>query len=290
MSQQDAYIIEVSQQSFDSYVIQNSNKLPVFVLFMGISSEQCFVMADTLAALATEFAGQFIFAKVDVNEQSELQKDYNVEVEPTLKVFKDGLVSTTTEGLVEEGAFRQMLKSFGIYHQSDELRLQAREKHLGGATIEAIQLLTKAMQEDPGNVRVAMDMVQVMIDIGEVEQATGLFNRLPERDKESEFGRSLIGQITFLELASKTEGLEKLLARLSANPMDQDARFDLAICFVAAHEYSQAADSLIEIIEVEPGYKNGAAREMLATLSNMLAANDPELSKELRQRLGNQLS
>ena len=290
MSTKDTFIFELSQSSFDKSAVQNSYKIPVIVEFMGVWSEPCIRLADTLSLLAREFSGQFIFAKVDVDEQSELAQRYGVEKLPTLKVLKDGEVLNTLEGLIDEPSLRELLKSLGVYNQSDELRMQAHEKHMAGDTVTAIQLLTQAIQQDPGNSRVAMDMVQVMIDVGQLEQATGLFNRLPDRDKESDYGRALIGQLTFMQLASKTEGLEVLRARLETDAEDHDLRFDLAICYVADHQYEQAAEQLFEIIKLDPQYRDGAAREMVANLSNMLTANHPDIAATLRRRLANILA
>ncbi|MDH5184949.1 MAG: tetratricopeptide repeat protein, partial [Gammaproteobacteria bacterium] len=126
-----------------------------------------------------------------------------------------------------------------------------------------------------------------MIDIGELEQATGLFNRLPDSEKESEFGRALIGQLSFMELASNTAGKEALISHLASNETDQDARFDLAICYIAAHQYELAAEALFNIMKVEPEYKDGAAREMIGNLANMLSASSPELSAVIRRQLAN---
>lgn len=287
MGTKDVFIFELSQSSFTASAVENSYKLPVIVEFMGVWSEPCIRLADSLSVLAREFAGQFIFAKVDVDEQPELSQQYGIENVPSLLVLKDGKVINTLDGLVKESELRELLKSLGIYNQSDELRLQAREKHLAGYTVEAIQLLTQAIQQDPANSRVAMDMVQVMIDIGELEQATGLFNRLPDSEKESEFGRALIGQLSFMELASNTAGKEALISHLASNETDQDARFDLAICYIAAHQYELAAEALFNIMKVEPEYKDGAAREMIGNLANMLSASSPELSAVIRRQLAN---
>ncbi|MET0105549.1 MAG: thioredoxin domain-containing protein [Sedimenticola sp.] len=54
------------------------------VEFMAIWSEPCESMVNTLADLAAEFPGQFVFAKVDVEEQPELVKQYGVENVPAL--------------------------------------------------------------------------------------------------------------------------------------------------------------------------------------------------------------
>ena len=290
MSGQDVYIFEVSKSSFDEAVLGNSHKIPVFVEFMGIWSDHCIEMESHLSALAREFAGQFIFAKVDIDAQQELVEQYEIKNVPTLKVFRDGEVTQTVEGLVSDEELRVMLKFFGVFRESDDLREQAREKHMAGDTVEAIKLLTEAIQKDPSNVRVALDMVQVFLDIGELEQAESLFNRLPETHKESETGRSLAGQLSFKKLATQTEGKDVLLGRIERNNDDFDARFDLAVCLVAEHDYRQAMDHLFVIVEKDREYKEGAARELIIALTNMLAPNEPKLAQEFRRRLGTTLS
>ena len=159
MNDQDVYIFEVIEGNFDSTVVLNSEKLPVFVEFIGVWSEHCFKLEAILGDFAREFAGQFIFAKVDIDEQPELRKKYKVDNVPTLKIFKDGNEVQTEEGVLEVDEIRKVLKSYGIYRESDDLREQARSQHMAGNIVEAISLLTKAIQLDPANTRVAMDMV-----------------------------------------------------------------------------------------------------------------------------------
>lgn len=173
--------------------------------------------------------------------------------------------------------------------QPDELREQARSKHIAGDTIGAIRLLTQAIQQDPTNTHVAMDMVQIFIDINEIEQATALYNQLPDMDKDGDTGKVLLGQLTFHDLASKTDGKVELKARIKTNENDHDAYFDLAICHVAEHDYEQAMDNLFEIMKRDPEFKEGAAREMIITLTDMLAPNEPEMAKLFRRRLANSL-
>ncbi len=285
MNDKDVFIFEVSQSSFESSVIQNSHKIPVFAEFMGVWSEHCIKMENTLADLATEFAGEFIFAKVDIDEQQELKTEYEIENVPTLKIFVNGEVVQTEEGLLEEVELRALLKQHGIYSQIDEMRLEAREKHMAGNTVEAVQLLTKAIQQDPSSTKVAMDMVQIFIDMGETDQAKSLFSQLPEATKNTDMGKSLTGQLAFFDLAEKTEGKEALQQELLANPDNCDAHFDLAVCLIAERDYSEGVDHLIEILKINKEYKDNAAKELIINVSNMLAANNPELSDSIRSRL-----
>lgn len=285
MSDKNVFIFEVSNINFDSAIIQNSNKIPVFAEFMGVWSEPCIKMENSLADFAHEFAGQFIFAKIDVDEQPELKTEYAIENVPTLKIFVNGKVAESEEGMLEEAELRDLLKQYGVYSEIDEMCLEAREKHMAGDTVAAIQLLTKAIKQDPSSSKVAMDMVQIFLDLGEIEQAKGLFSKLPETAKNTDMGKSLTGQLTFFDLAEKTEGKEALQQQLLASPDDCDAHFDLAVCLIAERDYSKAADHLFKIMKIDPEYKDNAAKEMIINVSNMLAANNPELADSIRSRL-----
>lgn len=284
------YNFEVSLSNFNSIVLMNSYKLPVFTLFMSPSVGVCIDLERSLSKFADEFAGQFILARVDVDMAPELREDYAIVNVPTLKIFKDGKVVHQEVGMVQEDELSDLFKSHGIYRASDELREQARQQHLSGDTPAAIATLTEAIQTDPSNTRVAMDMIQIMLDINVLDQATALFNRLPDKEKESDTGKALVGQITFKALAAKTAGLVSLMEKIKQQPTDFDARFDLAVCYVAEHGYEGAMSEIFEILDQEPGYKAGAAQELAVSIINMLEPNNPELARESRRILSNMLS
>jgi len=287
---QDVFIFEVTEKTFPSAVIQNSEKLPVIVLFMGVWSEHCFVCDSLFSGLAKEFAGKFIFAKVDIDEQPELRKEYQINNVPTVNLIHEGKVIRTEEGQLNETESRELLQSIGIFHESDMMREEARSKHLSGDTAGAITLLTQAIQNHPSNTRVAMDMVQVFIDINDLNNAQGLFQKLPERDKSSDIGKSLSGQLAFTELASKTPGIEQLQQSILINPDNHQARFDLAICQIAKHQLDDAMSNLFKLLSDEPNFQQGAPREMILTLIQMLTPTNPEQAKSYQRMLGNHLS
>lgn len=239
-----------------------------------------------LEDLAREFPEQFVLAKVDIEENSQLKEQYHIENVPTLKVFVDGIDVATEEGAINEDEARALLKTFDIVDEIEELRLQARSHHMQGETAQAIMLLSQAMKQDPANIRVAMDMVQIFIDLNEIEQATGLFNRLPGTAKSSSTGQSLSGQLWIIEQASKTAGLPTLKETLLSEPDNFDARFDYAICEIAEHNYQQALDNLLYIQQHNSDYKEGAARELIVTIINTIKPNHPELAQQYRSQLG----
>lgn len=286
----DVFVFEVNQKSFDKYVLLNSHKIPVIVEFMGVWSGPCVAMDILFTALAKEFAEQFIFAKVDIDEQAELVKEYKIENVPTLLVFKDGELIRTEVGELKEPAARELLKDLSIFHESDRMREEAREKHLAGDTVGAIAQLTEAMKTDPSNVRVAMDMVQIFIDIGELEQANGLYMQLPEVSRESDMGKALNGQLTFAKLAANTDSIEILQTRIASDSDDFSAYFDLAVRQISQYQYTEAVENLFYILKNNAEFKEGAAKEMLITVSNMIAPVDNDLAQQIRRNMANLLS
>ncbi len=284
---EQAFIFDLTEQSFGTSAELNSRKLPVLVLFQDASSGPCFVLAERLAVLAREFAGRFVFAKVDVVEQQGLRARYRIDNVPTVLVLQDGEVARTEIGEMSDDELRALLKDFGVFRESDELRLQAREKHLTGDSGAAVTLLTEAIQKYPANLRVALDMVQVLLDIGQPEQALGLFGRLPDHARNSDTGKAIARQLLFLELATKTDGLDVRERRIAANPSDLQARFDTAVCRLAIHQYDAAAEQLFHIVEQDAGFNGGAAREMIEVVVGMVMPTDPDKASGYRRRLGN---
>ena len=286
----EVYIFEVSEKSFAESVIQNSHTVPVLVEFMGFWSEPCITMSDQLSDLAGEFASQFIFAKVDIDEQEELRKKYDIQNVPTLKIFVNGEIVATEEGRLVESDCRQLLKTQGIFHESDEMRLKARELHLSGDTQGAFIILTEAIKKDPANTRIALDMVQIFIDSKLNDNANELYNKLPQSVKDSSIGKSLGRQLTFVNQAATTDGIDILQQRLQSNGDDFDARFDLAICLIAEYETMSAIDHLFHILENNAEYKDGAVKELIIALIGILKEKEPDVAKSTQQRLSNLMS
>lgn len=285
----DVYIFEATAENFDQVVIQNSNKLPVVTLFMAVWSEPCFVLSEIFSKLAKEFAGQFIFAKVDIDEQQALRDQFKVENVPSILVIQNGNPTMTSEGLLTEEEARVLLKGVHVFNIVDEMREQAREKHLAGDTENAIITLSEAIQQEPGNTNVALDMVQIFIDIKQFEQANELFNKLPAVAKDSDMGKSITGQLTFINLAAEKQDIETLIELIDVNGSNQQARFDLAICLTAEYKYEQAVEQLLIMHEQDESFQDGAAKELAITLIGMLKVTQPEIASRAQTKLSNLL-
>ena len=284
MSKQ-AIIFDVTDSDFKKYVLENSDKVPVFVFFINLKSIVCAQMHDIFNELATEFAEQFILAEVDVSENKALVKEYKILTTPTLKIFIAGKEEFSIGGELSEEEARDLLSSFDIISEIEKMRSQAHELHLKGETSEAITLLADAIKQDPSNAKIAMDMVQIFIDLGDLDQAGGLFNKLPDLDKNSDTGLGLFGQLQIKTKASQTAGLKTLKENILLNPDDFDARLDCAICELAEANTEQAFIHLFYIQEHKADYKEGVAKEMIIAIIDATMPVDPETARGYRAKL-----
>jgi len=281
---------EVSHSSFNSVVLMNSYKIPVVTLFMSSSDVNSIEMESMLAGYAAEFAGQFLLARIDVDMDAELKDQYQITNAPMMKIFKDANMVHQEAGVLESEQMEAILKSFGIFRAGDELREEAARLNIQGDTEGAIKKLTEAIQLDPGNVRVALDMTQLLLDINVVDEAVKLFNRLPDSAKNSDQGKLIIGQVTFKNLAAKTPGVESLLKAVEEDSTDIDSKFYLAICYIAERKFEQALENAFEVLKVEANYKEGAAQEIIVTAIEMLDLFDTEAATKARRSLANIVS
>lgn len=87
-------------------------------------------------------------------------------------------------------------------------------------------------------------------------------------------GKSLTGQLAFIDLAASTSGIEALTEKLEQDAGNHQAHFDMAVCLVSQYDYDGVMAQLLTVLEQEHDFKQGAVREMIITITNMLASNN----------------
>lgn len=88
-------VLEITKDNFEEEVI-NSDK-PVLIDFYASWCEPCKRMEPIIENLAEELSDAKI-CKIDVDEQPEISDEYEIEIIPTLVVFKDGNVKSRFKG------------------------------------------------------------------------------------------------------------------------------------------------------------------------------------------------
>lgn len=103
------FIINVDENDFEYEVLQYSHRIPVIVDFWAEWSVPCRVLGPMLEKLAREGEGRFRLAKLNVDENGKLAKQYKVRNIPAVKGFVEGRVVAEFSGVLKEEGLRDFL-------------------------------------------------------------------------------------------------------------------------------------------------------------------------------------
>ena len=100
--------IKLNEQNFEQEVSRAD--LPVLVDFWASWCGPCQMLAPVIAEIAEEYAGKVKVGKVNVDEQPNLANRYGIASIPTVMLFKNGEVVSTSLGYRPKNELETMLK------------------------------------------------------------------------------------------------------------------------------------------------------------------------------------
>jgi thioredoxin 1 len=102
-----ANTLTFTDSGFDAEVLKSD--VPVLVDFWAEWCGPCRMMAPTIDAVASEYAGKLKVGKLDVDSNGQTAMRYNIRGIPTLLLFKEGRVVEQKVGAVGKAEVLRML-------------------------------------------------------------------------------------------------------------------------------------------------------------------------------------
>lgn len=277
------YSFDVSLAEFETQVLLPAQEVPVVVDFWAPWCEPCKVLKPLLEKLAEEYAGRFLLAKVNADENPELSQHFGVRSIPTVKVLFQGQLVDEFSGALPESQIREFLDRFALPAVGGaNLREEAAALVGEGKFEEALAKLVEASQATPEDQAIQLDAVEVLMQLGRNDEAKQLLGG--EYAQEAERANALRARLALCEGAADTAEIE---AKLATNPDDHAARLDLSRAYAAQGRYREAMEAILDVIVRDRFFDEGAPRKAMLQLFEALGGSEQydDLVREFRRKM-----
>jgi putative thioredoxin len=167
---------------------------------------------------------------------------------------------------------------------SADLLAEAEAALNEGDAATAASLYAQALSEDSSSIPAIAGLARCYVVTGALDQAKQTLGMVPE-SKRSDAAISAVQ--TMLDLAEQAQAVgpvSDLEQKVAANPLDHQARFDLATALNAGHKRAEAADHLLEIVRRDRKWNDDAARKQLLQFFEAWGGDD-DATVDARKRL-----
>lgn len=262
----DNLVTDTTTQTFAQDVIEPSRRVPVLVDFWAPWCGPCRQLSPIIEKAVRDAKGAVLLVKMNIDDHPAIAGQLGIQSIPAVIAFVDGQPADGFVGALPEGQIKEFIERVaGPAGPSDADRLieEAEGLFSSGDIVGAAGIFGNALQLDPQSIPAIVGLARCLHANGEPDQAREALAMLPE---SAESDPSVVTIRAQLELAAQTESLgdpAPLEARLSGNPNDHQARFDLALLLNARNDREGATDHLLEIMRRDRSWNDEGARKQL---------------------------
>jgi putative thioredoxin len=284
------YIIEVTEENFQSVILDGSMQQPVLIDFWASWCQPCQALMPLLAKLADEYQGKFILAKINTEEQQAIAAQFQIRSIPAVKLVYQGKLVDEFAGALPESEVRAFLDKHIPQEKSeaDNALEQAYTLLMQGESDQAAVLIQQVLKAEPSNPQAILAFAKLKATLGDMSAATEALDSLPKEEQDKPEVAAMRAQMLFDKVVSEAPAIEDLNAMLLADEKNSEARFQLAAQLVMQGQLETALEHLLVLMRSDREYGDDAARKAMIQVFDILGGDHP-ITKTYRTRMFNYL-
>jgi putative thioredoxin len=283
----DAVVKDTTTQTFVKDVIEESKRQPVLVDFWAPWCGPCKQLTPVLEKAVKAAKGKVKLVKMNIDDHPAIPGQMGIQSIPAVIAFVNGQPADGFMGALPESqvvAFLERLTKDRIGGEAQDLLKAADAALAEGDSAGAADLYAQLLAEDSTNVHALGGLARCYVETGALDQARQTLAMVPEAKRND---ASVSAARAALELAdqAKTLGpLADLEQKVAQNPLDHQARFDLAVALNGNGRRVEALEHLLAIVKRDRKWNEDGARKQLVQFFDAWGPTD-EATVEGRKRL-----
>jgi putative thioredoxin len=276
------YKVEITEANAQAQLIDESFQRPVMVDFWADWCGPCKSLMPLLEKLAEEYAGDFLLAKVNADEQGMIAAQFGVRSLPTVMIIKDGRPIDGFVGAQSEAEVRKLLDKYlpkpWDKHLVEGLQLQEQGDYAG-----ALPVLKEAYATSNQRADIACALAETYIGLNRIDEAAEILGKVRLADQGPDYQQAK-AKLELAQNAEKAPEISALEQQLQAEPDNQEVKFQLAIQYSQHGYHREALELLLQLLQKNLSARDGEVRRIFTDVLAVLGKKDP-LAVEYQRKL-----
>ena len=281
MSPDGGFVIDVTEETFNTDVVERSRAVPVIIDLWAEWCGPCKQLSPVLEKLADEAGGQWILAKVDVDANPQLSAALQVQSIPMVVAVLGGQLVDGFLGAMPEAQVRQWIGQVLAVAEKMGMQLaapDADELEDGEDTAAPGRVPRGAGVPSAPGIPPAYAEAREAMERGDMDGAAKAFEQELAANPGDPVAKTGLAQVNLIR---RVTSYDQAKARKDAaeHPGDVEAQARVADIDMVSGRIEEAFNRLLGVVRRTSGEERDQARVHLVGLFELLPPNDPQVKK-----------
>jgi putative thioredoxin len=251
----------------------------------------CKQLTPVLEKAVKAAKGKVKLVKMDIEKHPSIPAQMGIQSIPAVIAFVNGQPVDGFMGALPENqvvAFLERLTKDRIGGEAKDLLNSADAALAAGDAAGAAELYAQILAEDSSNVPALAGLVRCYVQTGALDRARQTLAMIPAGKQNDAAVAAARAALELAEQAKTVGPIAELEQKVAANPLDHQARFDLALALNGKGRRLHALEHLLAIVKRDRKWNDDGARKQLVQFFDAWGPTD-EATIEGRKRLSSVL-